>query len=166
MASHGSDTLAIPPLGQGLHSHERDWSDSTEIPSDWVNLDVPDDDVLHQYFLAQEFVHLDDQSEPKPLVQLRLRPRGDLDGGRLGQPREPLSLPGIGPSSYFKHNEQTLKEWNFMLMDWIRQMMFVSGETSEASVETTTIIEEIVHTQVTEIVSSTVPPGTSKSRKC
>ena len=35
------------------------------------------------------------------------------------------------------------------------QMMFVSGETAEPSAETTTIIEEIVHTQVVEMVSST-----------
>lgn len=34
----------------------------------------------------------------------------------------------------------------------ISQMMFVSGETAEASPETTTIIEEIVHTQVIEMV--------------
>lgn len=33
-----------------------------------------------------------------------------------------------------------------------RQMMFVSGETAEASVETTTIIEDIVRQQVIEIV--------------
>lgn len=31
--------------------------------------------------------------------------------------------------------------------------MFVSGETAEASIETTGIIEEIVHEQVVEIVS-------------
>ncbi|KAL8816097.1 MAG: hypothetical protein Q9223_004837 [Gallowayella weberi] len=34
----------------------------------------------------------------------------------------------------------------------IQQMMFVSGETAEASPETTTIIEEIVHTQVVEML--------------
>lgn len=36
----------------------------------------------------------------------------------------------------------------------IHQMMFVSGETAEASIETTGIIEEIVHEQVVEIVSN------------
>lgn len=35
-------------------------------------------------------------------------------------------------------------------------MMFVSGETAEPSVETTTLIEEIVRQQVIEIVRS--PP--------
>lgn len=34
------------------------------------------------------------------------------------------------------------------------QMMFVSGETAEPSVETTSLIEEIVRQQVIEIVSS------------
>lgn len=34
----------------------------------------------------------------------------------------------------------------------IQQMMFVSGETAEPSVETTTLIEEIVRQQVVEIV--------------
>lgn len=54
--------------------------------------------------------------------------------------------------------EETAEDWVRTLMNMISQMMFVSGETSEASVETTTIIEEIVHTQVTEIVSFTSPP--------
>lgn len=36
--------------------------------------------------------------------------------------------------------------------DFIRQMMFVSGETAEPSIETTTLIEDIVRQQVVEIV--------------
>ena len=36
---------------------------------------------------------------------------------------------------------------------WIQQMMFVAGETGEPSVETTSMIEEIVRQQVVEIVS-------------
>jgi transcription initiation protein SPT3 len=35
---------------------------------------------------------------------------------------------------------------------FFRQMMFVSGETAEPSVETTTLIEDIVRQQVVEIV--------------
>ena len=35
----------------------------------------------------------------------------------------------------------------------IKQMMFVAGETGEPSVETTSMIEEIVRQQVVEIVS-------------
>jgi transcription initiation protein SPT3 len=37
--------------------------------------------------------------------------------------------------------------------DDIYQMMFVSGETAEPSMETTTLIEEIVRQQVVEMVS-------------
>lgn len=50
--------------------------------------------------------------------------------------------------------DTTLDEWvPNVLTHAIRQMMFVSGETAEASVETTVMIEEIVHAQVVEMVS-------------
>ena len=39
------------------------------------------------------------------------------------------------------------------LTDAIHQMMFVSGETADPSIETTGMIEEIVHEQVVEMVS-------------
>jgi transcription initiation protein SPT3 len=42
---------------------------------------------------------------------------------------------------------------------FFRQMMFVSGETAEASVETTTLIEDIVRQQVVEIVRYSLPLG-------
>ena len=48
--------------------------------------------------------------------------------------------------------EMTPKEYREDLTNVISQMMFVSGETAEPSAETTTIIEEIVHTQVVEMV--------------
>lgn len=54
-------------------------------------------------------------------------------------------------------NEELLQEITFT--DDIRQMMFVSGETAEASTETTTLIEEIVRQQVIEIVSINPPVG-------
>ena len=38
--------------------------------------------------------------------------------------------------------------------NFFAQMMFVSGETAEASAETTTLIEEIVRQQVIEMVST------------
>lgn len=38
-------------------------------------------------------------------------------------------------------------------IDSFRQMMYVSGETAEPSVETTGIIEDIVRQQVIELVS-------------
>lgn len=48
--------------------------------------------------------------------------------------------------------ELTPKDYKEDLANVISQMMFVSGETAEPSSETTTIIEEIVHTQVVEMV--------------
>lgn len=54
--------------------------------------------------------------------------------------------------------DTTLDEWvPNVLTHAIRQMMFVSGETAEASVETTVMIEEIVHAQVVEMVSTCNP---------
>lgn len=44
-----------------------------------------------------------------------------------------------------------------ILMPQLRQMMFVAGETSEPSVETTTLIEQIVHEQVYEMVHCLSP---------
>lgn len=40
-----------------------------------------------------------------------------------------------------------------VLMPELKQMMFVAGETGEPSSETTTLIEQIVHEQVIEMVS-------------
>lgn len=40
------------------------------------------------------------------------------------------------------------------ITNYMRQMMFVSGETAEPSVETTTLIEEITRQQVIEIVNA------------
>ena len=49
-----------------------------------------------------------------------------------------------------KHDQK--EEWQDLMTDMITQMMFVSGETGEPSIETTTIIEEIVREQVVEMV--------------
>ena len=40
-----------------------------------------------------------------------------------------------------------------VLIPELQQMMFVAGETGEPSSETTTLVEEIVHDQVIEMVS-------------
>ena len=40
-----------------------------------------------------------------------------------------------------------------VLIPELQQMMFVAGETGEPSSETTTLIEQIVHEQVIEMVS-------------
>ena len=53
---------------------------------------------------------------------------------------------------------ESLQTWKErVLIIWLRQMMFVSGEAGEPSAETTGIIEEIVRQQVVEIVSLTIP---------
>lgn len=45
--------------------------------------------------------------------------------------------------------------------DVVEQMMFVSGETGDPSIETTGIIEEIVRQQVVEIVIIPIPSNAS-----
>ena len=52
---------------------------------------------------------------------------------------------------------QTEEMFEDMLTDLLHQMMFVSGETAEPAVDTTTLIEEIVRQQVVEIVCSFFP---------
>ena len=47
---------------------------------------------------------------------------------------------------------ETAVRFKARLTYWFRQMMFVSGETAEASAETTWMIEEIVREQVIEMV--------------
>lgn len=51
-------------------------------------------------------------------------------------------------------DHETEKMFKSALTNQLRQMMFVSGETAEPSVETTTLIEEITRQQVIEIVSA------------
>jgi hypothetical protein len=48
---------------------------------------------------------------------------------------------------------ETELTFKWTLTDLIRQMMFVSGETAEPSIESTTLIEDITRQQVIEIVS-------------
>jgi len=60
--------------------------------------------------------------------------------------------PQSAPASTFNGNEPH-QYFSSRLLDQILQMMYVSGETGEPSVETTGIIEEIVRQQVIEIVS-------------
>ena len=43
-----------------------------------------------------------------------------------------------------------------VLIPELQQMMFVAGETGEPSSETTTLIEQIVHEQVIEMVSFSI----------
>jgi Transcription initiation factor IID, 18kD subunit len=53
-----------------------------------------------------------------------------------------------------EESEEYLKQ---RLIDWVEQMMFVSGETAEPSAETTGMIEELVKQQVIEMVSKATP---------
>ena len=55
-------------------------------------------------------------------------------------------------SAYVETHTEPMEDWKIRLIRALRQMMFVSGETAEASAETTAMIEEIVHTQVIEMV--------------
>lgn len=66
-----------------------------------------------------------------------------------GAPRSPLSH-AEGPSRL------SIESFRLKLTHSFQQMMFVSGETAEPSVETTGIIEDIVRQQVIELVS--LPP--------
>jgi hypothetical protein len=54
---------------------------------------------------------------------------------------------GVGTSSLCSRNSCRQQR-----IDTFRQMMYVSGETAEPSVETTSIIEDIVRQQVIELV--------------
>ncbi len=51
-----------------------------------------------------------------------------------------------------ENNSETDEMFWAKVANFIRQMMFVSGETAEPSIETTTLIEDIVRQQVVEIV--------------
>jgi hypothetical protein len=51
------------------------------------------------------------------------------------------------------HSTELLQEYREYLTDVMQKMMFVSGETAEASAETTWLIEEIVREQVVHMVS-------------
>lgn len=53
---------------------------------------------------------------------------------------------------YMGMDEETKEDLRQMLINFACKMMFVSGETAEPSVETTTLIEDIVRQQVVEIV--------------
>lgn len=59
--------------------------------------------------------------------------------------RPPMLMPH--PSARSQKNPREL------MINTVRQMMYVSGETAEPSVETTSIIEDIVRQQVIELVS-------------
>ncbi|KAL8691889.1 MAG: hypothetical protein Q9218_002994 [Villophora microphyllina] len=61
--------------------------------------------------------------------------------------------------------ELSLEAYKENLAKTITQMMFVSGETAEPSPETTTIIEEIVHTQVVEMLKRSTVLATRRGSR-
>ncbi|GFN18730.1 transcription initiation protein spt3 [Aspergillus tubingensis] len=72
------------------------------------------------------------------------------------QPRdEPLDM-------YMGMDADTREEFKEMLINFSRKMMFVSGETAEPSVETTTLIEDIVRQQVVEILARSTALATRR----
>ena len=116
------------------------------------------DDLGHK-LPGQAATESSDDLEDELLKQSLAEPFSDLaDELPLQSKIEPFIQAATSFSSDSIHLEETAEHWICTLTNMISQMMFVSGETSEASVETTTIIEEIVHTQVTEIVGFTSLP--------
>ena len=67
------------------------------------------------------------------------------------------SLPAPAATATDSDDFETSKEFKERLTCVFEQMMFVSGETAEASPETTGMIEEIVRAQVIEMVSPYLP---------
>ena len=74
---------------------------------------------------------------------------------RLGMRPEPfaeMDLSLASPAPDHATNTSASAAFRSMLIETFQQMMYVSGETAEPSVETTSIIEDIVRQQVIELV--------------
>ncbi|GKZ48938.1 transcription initiation protein spt3 [Aspergillus brasiliensis] len=63
---------------------------------------------------------------------------------------------------YMGMDEETKEDLRQMLINFACKMMFVSGETAEPSVETTTLIEDIVRQQVVEILARSTALATRR----
>ena len=184
MASQDSDQPKIEHPGQRLSSHGRDLPVCSV--DDCLNPTLSDRDYFKRNFITH-VSHPESLSGTEVLVQARPRSLEDLEDGLTSrsatEPLDQIVTESVSNSEHEEEEEEeeeekekekeekeeegeeTLEDWNSKLTNMIHQMMFVSGETSEASVETTTIIEEIVHTQVTEIVSFTMSPFRNKMMK-
>lgn len=82
-------------------------------------------------------VEYSDVTSSGSLVSTSVATSEDLEDTETAEPRE---------------NYETELMFKWTLTDLIRQMMFVSGETAEPSIESTTLIEDITRQQVIEIV--------------
>jgi len=72
---------------------------------------------------------------------------------KLGADEEVLGSKML-PGSLQSYYGEPQRAYHCTLTREIKKMMYVSGETGEPSIETTSIIEEIVRQQVVEIVGS------------
>lgn len=70
-----------------------------------------------------------------------------------------VPLDDLDPRSPSYGEAESAYRFKSRLTNVLRQMMYVSGETAEPSVETTSIIEDIVRQQVIELVSIPVDSG-------
>ncbi|KAJ5147069.1 hypothetical protein N7476_001405 [Penicillium atrosanguineum] len=64
-----------------------------------------------------------------------------------------------------RENYETELMFKWTLTDLIRQMMFVSGETAEPSIESTTLIEDITRQQVIEILTRSTALATRRGSR-
>jgi transcription initiation protein SPT3 len=86
------------------------------------------------------------------LVQPSARKTGCTLGNLHGRLRE---HPFATSFDELEEEEESMGVFRVKLMVWLKQMMYVSGETAEPSHETTGMVEEIVRQQVIEMVCET-----------
>ena len=68
-----------------------------------------------------------------------------------------ISVPLLGAFHQEPPEEEIAEGYKrIVLIPELQQMMFVAGDTGEPSGETTTLIEQIVHEQVIEMVSLSI----------
>jgi hypothetical protein len=151
----------------GLSADEQQFSEHTrDIKSAWpqgptslrdVSCTLPSTDALLSD--NDSYTPLDRKMSmtTQPLLPVAMSPAfaaegwtQTLDPGAHGL--SPLTSVQTDPDDFETHEE--FKE---RLMNLIGQMMFVSGETAEASAETTGMIEEMVRAQVIEMASTRLP---------
>lgn len=71
---------------------------------------------------------------------------------RVSSPETAITVHSDEDTDSDPEDVETMSEFRTRFAHILCQMMFVSGETAEPSVETTTLIEEIVRQQVIEMV--------------
>jgi hypothetical protein len=79
-------------------------------------------------------------------------------------PRDPISMDltaAYPPFHFDARRRARICAYGRRLIHSILQMMYVSGETAEPPVETTSIMEDIVRQQVIEMVSSPLDTETA-----